>query len=183
MMRTLRSAAVVAILTLVACTQRAGAPQPEPPPNAAPFGWELGVATLEDVAQAVEMQHLGPASGGGVHYRLRASQLNMTDLTSADAYFHADGTLVGVATTYRKRQFKALLGVLRDKYEVTHEDVPFVGNALVLFEAGNARIVLRSPHMDVRTYLQYWTRPAYASVTAAAAAEAAAEAARVRDRL
>lgn len=181
MTRTNRSAAVLAALALAACTQRPGAPQPLP--NAAPFGWELGVATLQDVAQTVEMEHMGPASGGGAHYRLSVSQLDMTDLTTADAYFAADGTLVGVATTYRKRQFNALLGVLRDKYEVIHEDVPFVGDALVRFEAGNAMIVLRSPHMNLRTYLQYWTRPAYATATAVAAAEAAAEAARVRDRL
>lgn len=112
----------------------------------APFGLEMGVATVDDARDRSRLEHIGLSRYGHRHYRLNTADLHMEGLTEASAFFDEEGRLAAVLTVHGKARFDFLYNGLRARYRTVSEDIPFVGNKSARFEDGNTTIDLDAPH-------------------------------------
>ena len=63
--------------------------------DAAPFGPEMGVATVDDAKGRAVLEHVGPNRHGHLHYRLNPSDFDIERFTWDSAFFGAGKGMTG----------------------------------------------------------------------------------------
>ncbi len=122
----------------------------------APFGLELGKATIKDVRAKYTAKNSGINKySKGEMYELDVSQINFDGLQSATAIFSQDGKLVAVLTTLPNERFDYVLNGLASKYKLVSKQIPFVGDKSAKFVDGNTEISLTAPHMSFEMGMNY----------------------------
>lgn len=122
----------------------------------APFGLELGKATIKEVRAKYSTKNAGINKySKGEMYELDVSQINFDGLQSATAIFSQEGKLVAVLTTLPNEKFDYVLNGLASKYKLVSKQIPFVGNKSAKFVDGNTEISLTAPHMSFEMEMNY----------------------------
>jgi hypothetical protein len=138
----------------------------------APFGLELGKATIADVTAKYRANRTGFNSyTDGDQYELDASGIPVDGLKSAVVIFNGDGKLVAVLSAMSKHKFDSVLTGLSGKYQVTSKDVPFVGDKKVELVDGDTLIFLQAPHLGFNMSLNYINKDLWAKYRAESADE------------
>lgn len=124
--------------------------------NPSPFGLELGKATVADLIDKYTTELLGVNSySNGLMYDLTPSELGLNGLQQARVIFDEDGKLVAVLTKLPKHRFDDLYSMMRGKYRVKSQQIPFVGNKKVVMQDGDTEITLEAPHMSFEMEMNY----------------------------
>lgn len=139
----------------------------------APFGLELNKATEKEVLAKYSGSHAGiNRYSGGAMYQLEPGQFGFDGLRKLTVIFDRDGRLVAVLTGFHKRAFERLNGLLKPKYTLVSETIPFVGNKSVRYRDGGSEIHLDAPHMSFEMSMNYLTSELLEKFRADAQAEA-----------
>lgn len=122
----------------------------------APFGLEIGKATIKDVKAQYGVKNAGVNKySGGEMYDLDVSKIDFEGLKKATVIFSQDGKLLAVLTTLPKNKFDYLLNGLGNKYQVVSKQIPHVGNKSAKLVNGNTEILLDAPHMSFEMEMNY----------------------------
>ena len=122
----------------------------------APFGLEIGNATIEDVKQKYNAKRTGINKySNGEMYDLDVSRIELDGLQSATVIFSQDGKLLAVLTTLTKKKFDYLFDSLSRKYSLISKRIPFVGSKSARFVDGNTEITLYAPHLSFQMKMSY----------------------------
>lgn len=122
----------------------------------APFGLEIGKATIKDVKAKYGAQKTGMNKySNGEMYDLDVSGIDFDGLQKATVVFGQDGKLLAVLTTLPKSKFDYLLSGLSNKYKLISKQIPFVGNKLARLVNGNTEITLDAPHLSFEMEMNY----------------------------
>lgn len=122
----------------------------------APFGLEIGKATIKDVKAKYGAQKTGMNKySNGEMYDLDVSGIDFDGLQKATVVFGQDGKLLAVLTTLPKSKFDYLLSGLSNKYKLISKQIPFVGNKLARLVDGNTEITLDAPHLSFEMEMNY----------------------------
>lgn len=122
----------------------------------APFGLEIGKATIKDVKAKYSAQKTGfNKYSNGEMYDLDVSGINFDGLQEATVIFSQDGKLLAVLTKLPKSKFDYLLNGLSGKYQLVSKQIPFVGNKSAKLVDGNTEITLDAPHMSFQMDMNY----------------------------
>lgn len=125
--------------------------------NPAPFGLEIGKATIKEVTSKYHAQKAGINKySGGEMYDL--SGINFDGLQHVTAIFSKDGKLLALLSTLPKSKFDHLLNTLGDKYQLVSKNIPFVGDKTAKLVDGNTEIILDAPHMSFKMEMNYITK-------------------------
>ena len=125
----------------------------------APFGLEIGKATVRDLKAAYPVQSAGTNTySGGEMYRIDASRIDFEGLQGVLAIFGKDGTLQAVTATLDKNRFDAVNQGLAGKYKSVSKKLPFVGDKRVVYVDGQTEIELDAPHMSFEMVMTYATK-------------------------
>lgn len=131
--------------------------------NAAPFGFELGVATMSQVKTGMQ-----GASVDGLNEHTRGPMLRTTS-TGVDGVhevvfiFTPDNVLVGALVTMNKDPVSAVK-TLQKKYKMTSNRVDsFMNNGNAEFVKGDSVIQLVAPHLSFQQHILYATKGMYAT--------------------
>ena len=125
----------------------------------APFGLEIGKATVADVKAAYPVQSAGTnAYSGGEMYQIDVSRIEFDGLKAVLAIFGKDGSLQAVSATLDKNRFDAVNQSLAGKYKVVSKQLPFVGDKRVVYADGQTEIELNAPHMSFQMEMVYATK-------------------------
>jgi hypothetical protein len=123
----------------------------------APFGLEIGKASLNDIKKKYSIQHTGKNKyTGGDMYSLNPDELGIEGLRSVTAILNKGHKLVAILTTFPKSKFKFLFNTMRQKrYKLTKKHIPFVGDTSAEFRHGRTIVILNSPHLSFQMDLDY----------------------------
>lgn len=155
--------------------------------NAAPLGFELGVATYAQVKQQLGGKTSLSNNGvnkysGGKMLQGNGDGLGIEGLSEITFIFDASDKLAGVLMTLPKDSFKPTLKALSAKYKLVESVVPFVGNASAKLQQGESVIELNAPHMSFEMTVTYMTRGLKQAFTQQASNERAAKEKRQADQ-
>lgn len=127
------------------------------PPDPAPFGLELGKATVAQAKAKYRLKSDGTNKySQGPMFKVEPSSVQLDGLQQMTLIFNKQQVLVGVMTTLPKAQFKPFHEMLSKKYRVTSEEVPFVGDASVKYKSGGTQIELDAPHLSFQMSMNYF---------------------------
>lgn len=122
----------------------------------APFGLELGSATIADMKKQYSATYKGVNKySSGKMYSLKPSELGVSGIESATVIFDKNLKLVAVLTSLPKNRFDELNRSLSSKYKVKSKVIPFVGNKKVVMRDGHTEVTLDAPHMSFNMELNY----------------------------
>lgn len=135
--------------------------------DVAPFGFALGKTTRSQVEAGmkgkVELKTLGTNKYSlGPMLSAPGEGLQLEGLNEVLFVFDRNETLVAVQMTFDKGfsfgRFGKLYEYLRNKYPVTRQSIPHVGDSWAHFRQGDSIIELDSPHMGFNVTVLYMTR-------------------------
>ncbi len=129
----------------------------------APFGLEIGKATISDVKKKYQTQATGKNKyTHGEMLNLNTDAINIEGLKSVTAIFDSKDKLVAVLTTFPKNKFNFLFDTMRNKkYKLVKKNIPFVGNTSAEFKSKGTSIFLNAPHLSFEMSLHYIDSNAY----------------------
>lgn len=140
--------------------------------NPAPFGLEIGKATIKDVEAKYGAERTGINKySNGEMYDLDVSGINFDGLQKATVIFSQDGKLLAVLTTLPKNKFDYLLSSLSGKYKVVSKKLPYVGNKSAKFIDGNTEITLDAPHLSFDMEMNYIDKDLWGSYKSQSSSE------------
>lgn len=154
------------IYLLIACLAAMLSGTANAAPNAAPFGFELGVATRADVqTQLAGKTRLDDAGINAVtHGKMLKTQGDGSGVDGLERVVFVLDTrdhLVGVELTFLKgfanEGTRKIADVLSHKYREVQRNLPSVGDGEARYVQGNSVIVLDSPHMSFVFTVAYMT--------------------------
>lgn len=141
--------------------------------NAAPFGFELGVATLAEVKSDMKdsrNEGTNPYSHGPM---LRASGGGVDGVQDVLFIFNPDQVLAGVVVTMNKDPVSTMKS-LQKKYKMTSNRVDsFMNKGNADFVKGDSVIKLEAPHLSFTQTVTYLTNNLWASYTSSVRDDAA----------
>ncbi len=137
--------------------------------NAAPLGFELGVATLPQVQQGLSAKTRLTESGtnkytGGKMLSGTGTGLDVDGLKEITFIFDQNNALAGVTMSLskgndiNKEGFKKLSKTLASKYKQVEKREPFVGDCYARYVQGDSVVILNAPHMSFDMGLSYLTK-------------------------
>jgi hypothetical protein len=154
-MKTMTSLFVAAVFTFSSINTWA---------DPAPFGLELGKATIADMEKKYSASYKGMNKySAGKMYALEPSKLGISGMRSATVIFDKSSKLVAVLTSLPKNRFDELHRSLSSKYKVKSKVIPFVGNKKVVMKDGKTEVTLSAPHMGFNMELNYINTQFYKS--------------------
>ena len=163
----------------VACAM-ALAPMAHAAGNAAPFGVELGVATMEQVKTTlgpnVKREDSGPNQyTKGPMFDVDGASLDIEGVKLARFVFDRANVLAGVIVIMDKDP-KGLYKTLSAKYKpVSNKINNFMNNGSARLEKGDSVILIEAPHLDFTMEVDYLTRSLFASWQQSTAEDAASK--------
>lgn len=124
----------------------------------APFGLELGKATIDDLKNKYSVKKTGiNAVSFGDMYEINTSTIDFDGLQSISAAFNMKGKLIAISAKLKKSRFDDLFSSLNRKYKLISKEIPSVGNKYANFEDGLTVIILKADHLSFSmdmTYIQ-----------------------------
>jgi hypothetical protein len=131
--------------------------------NAAPLGFELGVATSAQVKQQIGGKTSLSDAGtnkysGGKMLQGEGSGLGIEGLSEITFIFDQSDKLAAVLMTLPKGSFQKTLSALSGKYKLITKEVPFVGDASAKLQQGDSVIDISAPHMSFQMTVSYLTK-------------------------
>lgn len=137
--------------------------------NAAPLGFELGVATLPQVQQGLSAKTRLTETGtnkytGGKMLSSTGAGLDVDGLKEITFIFDKNNVLAGVTMSLNKGDgmhnegFKKLSKTLASKYKQVEKREPFVGDCYARYVQGDSVVILNVPHMSFEMGLSYLTK-------------------------
>jgi hypothetical protein len=137
--------------------------------NAAPLGFELGVATLSQVQQGLSAKTRLTDTGtnkytGGKMLSGTGAGLDVDGLKEITFIFDQNNVLAGVTMSLNKGDgmhnegFKKLSKTLASKYKQVEKREPFVGDCYARYVQGDSVVILNVPHMGFDMGLSYLTK-------------------------
>lgn len=148
--------------------------------NAAPFGVELGVATMEQVKTTlgpnVKSEDSGPnAYTKGPMFDVDGTTLDVEGVQKVRFVFDRSNVLAGVIVLMNKDP-KGLYKTLSAKYKpVSNKIDNFMNYGSARLEKGDSVILIEAPHLDFSMEVDYLTRSLFASWQKSTAEEAASK--------
>ncbi len=124
----------------------------------APFGLELGKATLKDIEANHKIIERNDAVFDGKTIKVDANLLGIKGLEVASFYVDKDGVVQATILTMDKDKFNDMLDVFSEKYKLVSKEIPFVGNKSVSFEDGGSIIIMNAPHLSFNMEIVYQTK-------------------------
>jgi len=127
--------------------------------NAAPLGVEIGVSTYDQVKRGIgkstplEDRGVNRYSGGKM-LAGDGSGLAVDGLKELTFIFDREGMLQAVLLTLDKN-FRPTYEMLRRKYKLVSQRIPFVGDSFARFSQGQSVILLEAPHLSFEMTLSY----------------------------
>lgn len=122
----------------------------------APFGLEIGKATVNDVKKKYKSEYTGNNKySHGDMYSLDINEIGIDGLQSATAIFDKRKKLVAILTKFPKLKFDYLFSTMNQKYKVSSKNIPFVGNKSANFKNGKTTIFLDAPHLSFEMTMNY----------------------------
>lgn len=124
-----------------------------------PLGLEIGRATLEESRsklpgarwgqQEVNRWSAGPIVG------VDPQSVDIDGLQELTLIFTKDKVLAAVLMTIDKSRAREVMNILRSRYKVEKEVVPFVGDVYGRYRAGRTLAILEAPHMSFSMTVLY----------------------------
>lgn len=124
--------------------------------NPAPFGLEVGKINISEVKEKYKLIFKKTMHGYDV-YAISLSGIDFKGLKKATLFFTRDGTLSAMATELEKNRFDDILEMLKSKYYLEQERIPFVGDKFASFYEGDIKIIVDCPHISFQMFLVYST--------------------------
>lgn len=154
--------------------------------NAAPLGFEIGVATLPQVQQGLSAKTRLAEMGtnkytGGKMLSGTGAGLDVDGLKEITFIFDQNNVLAGVTMSLSKgggmnnEGFKKLSKALGSKYKQVEKREPFVGDCYARYVQGDSVVILNVPHMGFDMGLSYLTKGLLADFNKQSAQETAAK--------
>ncbi len=167
---------IIAILLFLAATTVFADP--------APFGLEIGNASLADAEQMYRLDNAGINRYSLGHmYKVTVNQVNFEGLKELLLDFNEKGVLTTVTATLPKSQFKSLHQSLAKKYKVISQEIPFVGDSFTEYLNGSTKVLLDAPHLSFDMRLTYITKETFDVIATKLKVEAAAKKKSQEDKL
>ncbi|NPA52335.1 MAG: hypothetical protein GXO22_05530 [Aquificae bacterium] len=125
--------------------------------NPAPFGMELGKATIEDVNNKFGCT-LVKRKEEWIMCFIRPQDTGLDKAEKAVFYFDKKTKILHkVVVVLSESQFKKLYRMLSAKYEIVDEHIPFVGDRYAKYKSGDVIIEIFDPHPGFEMELRYMT--------------------------
>jgi hypothetical protein len=124
------------------------------------LGAEIGVTTVEQLRQAlskntqVQDQGLNRYSGGQM-LRTDGASYEIEGLSEVLYIFDTHGKLAGVLMEMEKSRFASVYQFIGQKYKVSSERRPFVGDQYARFKSSDATIEIDAPHLSFKMEVRY----------------------------
>ncbi|AVP96509.1 hypothetical protein C7S18_04540 [Ahniella affigens] len=159
---------MIKLLLLTTMLMTAGAAFADP----APFGLELGKATLTDAKAKYRLKELGinKYSNGPMH-QVQPGQISFEGLRNVTLIFDSNQILSGVLTTFPKGRFNDLNDGLAQKYRLVSKSTPFVGDSEAKYVNGQTEISISAPHMSFELNMIYLRQELLSAFDAQSSAE------------
>lgn len=146
--------------------------------NVAPLGLEVGVVDLSAVKKALGGQtglyYVGVNKWtGGPMLKSNGDGLDVEGVEEIVFIFGKDNRLDGVVMTVGKYRLNEVAAVLRKKYKVVRENIPFVGDAFATYRQGDSVVRIVAPHLSFSMEVQYLSNRLLAAFNEGWAAEEA----------
>jgi hypothetical protein len=126
------------------------------------FGMEIGSMTESQLQSQYKVELLGTNHyTQGNMYSVPVESIDFDGLKSLQVTFSKDGTLLIVLTKLPKTKFDYINGMLKKKYTLVRETVPYVGNKYVVYLEGETLIFLDAPHLSFEMELIYINEALY----------------------
>lgn len=124
------------------------------------LGAEIGVSTVGQLKTALSkttkiMERGTNKYTGGQMLATDGSPYDIEGLSEVTYIFDAQGRLAGIIMDMNKDRLDSIYRLLRQKYTVSYEERPFVGNQLVRFKTSDSIIEIVAPHMDFTMQVRY----------------------------
>lgn len=130
--------------------------------NPAPFGFELGKATLKDLQKKHRIISEEKNTYNGVNHIVDVNTLGLEGLKAAVFSFNDEGFLQFVLLMMDKQKFNFMMESLAEKYNLLNKKIPFVGDREAKFECRDSFIFLEAPHLSNNMSVWYTTKFFYA---------------------
>ena len=131
----------------------------------APFGLEIGKATVADAEKMYRIEKIGPNRfNNGTVYNVSVDQVNLEGLKELTFVFNTNGVLAIVRGTLPKSQFKSFHHSFSKKYKVVRQDIPFVGDSFVGYVHGSTFILLDAPRLGFDMVFDYMNMEMFADL-------------------
>lgn len=139
----------MAISSLVAATTVCQA-------DPAPFGMALGKMSVMEFTKQFKSEYKGVNKySNGDMFDVPAESLNFDGLQSVTAIFDDHEKLVAVLTEFPKSRFSTLNSMMKSKYHLVRQNIPFVGDTSAVYRDGKTDITLDAPHMSFTMTVNY----------------------------
>lgn len=156
--------------------------------NAAPFGVELGVASLSDVQKQIGTQaKLNPTGknlySGGKMFVADGKALNVEGVRSVTFIFDTSDLLAGVIVSMSKDP-KSLTKSFSEKYQViTNQIDGFLNYGYAKYQKGESFIEINAPHLSFEMEVRYLSKKLLLAFQQQSEAEASTKQKRKADSL
>jgi hypothetical protein len=124
---------------------------------AAPLGIEVGKTTFEEVKAKYEITSTDEGDKDGYSYTLSTKNMPLKDIKFVRIIIDDKGVVNFIILQTDKSKFELYSESLSKKYKKIREEVPFVGNKIVNFQAENCRVMLISQHLESLMNIIYIT--------------------------
>ncbi len=132
----------------------------------APLGFVLGRATQAEVKNLVppdaNLRDIGTNSySGGPMLKSDGAGSGIDALRWVTYIFDKNELLVAVSMKMDKHRFEQVYGVLKEKYPVIQQSIPFVGNKRVKLGYDDVFVEIDAPHLSFEMGVNYMTQNFY----------------------
>lgn len=120
------------------------------------FDLEIGKTTKSEAkSRYTLLLQESDTFSGGKNYKIDTSEISFNGLKQLEVTFDQEGVLVNLMAIFPKEKFDDLNGMLRNKYTLVDEDIPFVGTKSSWYRHEDATIHLEAAHLEWFTSLMY----------------------------
>lgn len=124
--------------------------------NASAFGLTLGKTTEAELSAQYKATKEGVNKySQGPMYLIPPSQVNFDGVKEFRVVFDQGGKLVAILATLNKSRFAEVNSMLKGKYKLVKQNIPFVGDSSATYKQGNTQINLNAPHLSFDMTLHY----------------------------
>lgn len=127
--------------------------------NAEPLGFKLGKTMLSEVKKTdKEMKKTGISEWtNGEMYKSDGKVYEMEGLEEVLYIFDRHDRLEVVSLTINKNNFDKINNLIKTKYSLVSQEIPYVGDKFVKYRQGNSYIIVEALHMGFSMNLIYET--------------------------
>ncbi|MBN3495723.1 hypothetical protein [Vibrio neptunius] len=147
----------LAIALLMICSQAFAEPSI--------FGMEIGSMTESQLQSQYKVEPLVTNRyTQGNMYSVPVESIDFDGLKSLEVTFSKEGTLLVVLAKLPQAKFDYINGMLKKKYTLVRETIPYVGNKEVVYRESETLIILLAPHLSSEMTMIYTNEALYNEV-------------------